>query len=226
MMRLNIITAKLQTVWNGINKKVFLPLLRRYRAKRYAELGSLCLITSNCIGGIWSNAFGFRFRSPTVNLYMNAPDFVAFAENLEANLHAPLVSGGTSLSGGYPVGKLGDITLHFVHYTDFETARTKWIERAERVDLSKAVLLLCERDGCDCETVRRFAALPYPKIFLAKNKYPYDFAVTVKPTRYEKRNGIDPMDRLMEFQCCGKRRFEKYVTPAMLTSLIGKVNDQ
>lgn len=224
MTKSSILTAKLQAAWNGINKNGFLPLLRRYRSKRYAELGSLCLITSNCIGGIWSNAYGFRFRSPTVNLYMDVPDFVSFAENLEANLHAPLLSGGTSRSGGYPVGKIGDITLHFVHYPDFQTAKAKWVERAGRVDLSKAVLLLCERDGCTSETVERFARLPYPKILLTKTPYPYDFAFAVKPTRYEKRNGIDPMDRLLEFGCCGKRRFEKYVTPNTLMSLIGKVS--
>lgn len=215
----NIIAEKFQTMWNGINKAVFLPLLRRYRAKHYAELSSLCLITSNCIGGVWSNAYGFPFRSPTINLFMEAPDFVSFAEHLDVSLHSPLVFFGNV---GYPVGRIGNSILHFVHYSDFLSAKAKWVERAKRVELSKVVLILCERDGCTPETVERFSHLPYPKILLAGRPYPYEFAITVKPTWYEKRHGLNPMNRLMNFGSCGRRRFEKFITPTMLLHLVGK----
>lgn len=167
-----------------------------------------------------SHAYRLRFNSPTVNLYMDASDYVSFVENLEENLRAHVLPCGAGGEGGYPMGRIGEITLHFVHYKDFRSAEAKWAERVGRVDLSKVVLILCERDGCGPETVERFARLPYPKILLSKTRYPYPFAFIVEPTRYERRMHLDPMDRLMEFGSWGRRRFERIITPNVLLTLI------
>lgn len=127
------------------------------------------IISQNCIGGVFSHDMGLEFRSPTVNLFISAAEFMKFVMNLEyyLSLEPEFVS-----FEGYPVGKLGDIELHFVHFNSFRQARQTWIRRARRVDLSKIVVLSTDRDGFNGEIFEKWKALPYPKVlFTACRQY-------------------------------------------------------
>lgn len=41
------------------------------------------IISMNCTGGILSHDLGLQFKSPTVNLFFRAEDFIKFCENIE-----------------------------------------------------------------------------------------------------------------------------------------------
>ena len=71
------------------------------------------IISQNCIGGMVSHDLGVQFKSPTVDLYMNAPDFLCFLENLRQYTSMNLEFFNSSFP--YPTAKLGELTLHFVH---------------------------------------------------------------------------------------------------------------
>lgn len=73
------------------------------------------IISSNCIGGIVSHDLGLMFKSPTINLYFDAEDFVKFTERLDYYLNTPL-SLQFIHKNGYPVCSLDDLTIFFVHY--------------------------------------------------------------------------------------------------------------
>lgn len=118
------------------------------------------LFASNCNGGCICHDLGLQFRSPFVNLYLNAEDYIKFLENPKEHLDTPLEflrdSGKT-----YPVGILKDITLHFVHYDSPKEAYDAWQRRKERIDWENLFVLMTDKDGCTEELLKQFDALHY-----------------------------------------------------------------
>lgn len=134
--------------------------------KRFRGQGRT-LISQNCIGGVFSHDMKEEFRSPTVNLYISAADYLKFVENLEDYLKLEPVGGPFE---EHPVGLLGDIKLHFVHYDTFRQAADAWHRRTQRVDLSNPVVLCTDRDGFTPELFERWKAIPYPKVLFTADK--------------------------------------------------------
>lgn len=127
------------------------------------------IISQNCIGGVFSHDMGLEFRSPTVNLFIPAADFIKFVNNLEHYLAAEL-----ELHWGeeYPLGKVDDVELHFVHYETCQQASEAWERRKKRVDLSKVLVLSTDRDGFDEAVFEQWKTISYPKLlFTARKEY-------------------------------------------------------
>ncbi len=120
------------------------------------------IIANHCIGGIISHDLGLKFLSPTVNLKILPDDFIKFIENLDKYLNAEFVKVDSDLP--YPVAKLEDITVYFVHYKSFEEAVNKWKERAKRVDYNNLRVIMTAREGASYETLKKFNDLPYKKV--------------------------------------------------------------
>ncbi len=70
----------------------------------------------------------------------------------------------------YPVGLVGDIKCHCIHYKTFEEAREKWETRKKRIISKRIVCTLTDQNECTPELVERFMKLPYPKIFFTSDK--------------------------------------------------------
>ena len=138
--------------------------LRKLRNKKMRKKlkNNPSIITNHCIGGIISHDLGLQFLSPTVNLKILPDDFIKFVENLDKYLKAEFESVESDLP--YPVAKLEDITVYFVHYKTFEEAVAKWKERAKRVNFNNLRIIMTARDGASYETLKRFDALPYDKV--------------------------------------------------------------
>ncbi len=147
-----------------------LQLIKNRDVKRLKKT-SFTIISNNCIGGILYYDYGLQFKSPTINLFFYAPDYIRFLEHLPYYLDQPLAfsdnSKFSSDSFNYPVGKLADIEIHFMHFETFEDAKKHWVKRAARVDLDNLYLVGSDRDQCTDEIRKRFADLPFPnKVFL------------------------------------------------------------
>lgn len=65
---------------------------------------------------------GERFNSPTVNLFFGAEDYIKFLEKLDYYLGQTLVEAQSDKD--YPVAKLDDITIYFMHYPSFDAVCT------------------------------------------------------------------------------------------------------
>ena len=55
----------------------------------------------------------------------------------------------------YSIGKLEDLTIHFVHYDSRENALQKWEERKQRVNLDNIFVIFTEQSGCTYEILER-----------------------------------------------------------------------
>ena len=150
-----------------------------FRFRRIRKMG-ISIISNNCAGGLLYNHFGCRFQSPTINLQISPEDYLRFCENLDyycsldISEESPLNAielfrtlGGTTI--GFPVGRLGDLTLFFQHFDSFQQAVCKWNERKKRIDYDRLFFVFVDTN-CTKEMVRRFLNLPFRnKLFLTSN---------------------------------------------------------
>jgi uncharacterized protein (DUF1919 family) len=153
-------------------------LIKNRDLKRLKK-SSFTIISNNCIGGIIYYDYGLQFKSPTVNLFFYAPDYIRFLENLPYYLNQQLTfslhSKFSSNSFNYPIGKLADIEIHFMHFETFDEANKHWVKRLARVDLDNLFVVGSDRDQCTDEIRKRFADLPFSnKVFF-----------TSRPSRYK-----------------------------------------
>lgn len=122
----------------------------------------------NCTGGIISHNLGLQFLSPTVNLYMNAEDFIKFCENLSFYIGIDKfeICTDENVIGDrtYPIAYLGDLTLYLVHYSSVEEAEKKWNERKRRMNWKNIAIFNTDREGMTGELKDRFEKLPYRKV--------------------------------------------------------------
>lgn len=141
---------------------------RRDRKRLNSMAGSTSILCCNCTGGILSHNLGLPFRSPTVNLYMNAEDFIRFCENrdyyLQISRLVPCEDPEILAEHPYPVAQLGDLRLFLVHYDSLEKAQEKWNSRKKRLNPQQTVLICCDREGMTESLKNRFEALPDQKV--------------------------------------------------------------
>lgn len=122
-----------------INRYIFIKLPNYKKVKNK----DISIISSNCIGGLIYSDCGLKFNSMTINLYFKAEDFIKFVEKMDYYINLTLDE--IELDNvKYPVGKLDDIIIHFVHYKSFKEANEKWNSRKKRLNYNKLIInLLC-----------------------------------------------------------------------------------
>ena len=129
------------------------------------------LMCDNCNAGVILHDLGLKFNSPTVNLYFKPADYLRFLTEPHKYLNAVPVEINTEKS--FPVGKIEDVTVFFMHYPDFETAKKKWVERSSRVNFDKLFLMMTDKNSCVYEQVAKFDSLPYAhKVIFTHKPYP------------------------------------------------------
>lgn len=140
---------------------------------------NVSIISCNCIGGVMSHELGLQFLSPTVNLFLDAKDYLLFCENLEFYINSELKEYCGSLTPNYPLADLNGLTLHLVHYHSFEEAKEKWEKRSKRVNYDDIFIIATDRDGMNNELMERFDKLPYSKVMFVSGtpKYSWQFKI-------------------------------------------------
>ena len=172
------------TKWNKEKiVRVFFQYCRKiYHWLQYIQLKNknFSLIANNCNGGFILHDLGLKFMSPFVNLYINPDDYIYILENLPMVLDEDLVFIKTEKK--YPVAKLGNALIYFVHYTSENEAREKWNMRKKRIDWNNLFILYTERPGHSYDMLHRFNNLPYKnKIALVSHDYPeFNCCKTIK----------------------------------------------
>ncbi len=146
---------------------------RLYKRRKYRRLKNkeFTIIGSNCTGAFMYYDLGLKYLTPTVNLMIEMNDFVKMAGNLEWYMKQELVEGTEEEK--CPVGLLGDIKIHFIHYKSFAEGAAKWEERKQRIRRDNLFIVGSEKDGCTYETIKRFDELPYEnKVIFTHVEYP------------------------------------------------------
>ena len=149
--------------WNTIAKRIIRPRYIKRIRDEYKLEGSPSIIASNCIAGEMYNDLGLKFTSPTINLFFREKDFLKFVLDLKYYTSQKLTFVKNS-GGGYPLGQLDNIQVHFLHYKTEEEAERKWYERCDRIDYENIYVIMSDQDLSDEEFCL------FQKISIAKRK--------------------------------------------------------
>ena len=138
------------------------------------------IISSNCIGGIVYHNLRKKFLSPTINLYVETPDFIKFCNNLSDYMSYELIE---VKNEKYPMGSLNDIKIHFVHYSSFAEAKECWDRRKQRINYNNIFVILSDRDKFSPDLLKDIEKIPYNKVLYSHVDYKNDFTIFVKRDR-------------------------------------------
>lgn len=160
-----------------IRNNIYIPLTCNLKNKKLLNK-EFTIISNNCWGGTVYEAYNLQKQSPTVGMFFMADDYIKFISNLEEYLQAelqfinPLETKWKSFVekdqrfGRYPVGRLNDIEIHFLHYQNEKEAMQKWKRRIRRINWEHLLIKFNDQNGCTERNLREFCKLPYKnKIF-------------------------------------------------------------
>ena len=157
----------------------------------------VCIVTNNCYGLQFYKKNNLQYNTPFSGLFLMAPCFVKFVENFEyyinltpkpfldypsgskyANVQLDLIT-VPSKEAVYPIAKLEDIEIHFLHYGEechsstnwgaptIENAIEGWERRKARMrNINDCIIKLCDKDNFTREYGERFLNLKYKNKFL------------------------------------------------------------
>ena len=105
------------------------------------------------------------FRSPFVNLFIRASDYVRMLTDLQGYLNEELhfVKETDEIYGDitYPTAYLRDVKIYFMHYDSEEDARDAWNRRTLRINWDDLFIMFTDRSGCTQKDLVDFDNLPY-----------------------------------------------------------------
>lgn len=157
----------------------FIKFFRRIGLKNK----KVSIISNNCGGGFISQYYGLKYNSPTAGLFFESSDYLRFVKNLKHYLSIELefidseksknidYVKSTNMYGEYPVARLDDIEIYFMHYKTEKEAREKWERRVKRVDFDNLLVILFENETTTEEILREFDSLEINHMEMVFKKY-------------------------------------------------------
>lgn len=130
------------------------------------------IISNNCWGGEVYESYNLIKQSPTVGLFFMASDYIKFLKNIHYYLNQQLefINPQSSANinhfkndksyGNYPVAKLGDIEIFFMHYKSENEAIQKWNRRIKRIDWNHILYKFNDQNDCTLKEIKEFSELP------------------------------------------------------------------
>lgn len=145
--------------------------LANFRKKKINKR-KFTIISNNCWGGEVYESYNLIKQSPTVGLFFMASDYIKFISDIKYYLNKKLIFidpfESSYLSevknskgyGNYPVAKLGDIEIFFMHYTSKEQAISKWNRRIKRINWEHILYKFNDQNGCTEKDIKNFEDIP------------------------------------------------------------------
>lgn len=154
-------------------KKILRPVyhyfvrLAKWRRRIGLRSTDFSIISNNCTGGYVYQYFGISYKTPTEGLYFTTEDYLKIVERPEYyfNHKVELIDANESVLAQkgkkitYPVGRIGDVEIYFMHYPDPKEALSKWHRRASRINFEKMFFLLTETELMKIEHINKFVEL-------------------------------------------------------------------
>lgn len=195
---MNIKKEVLRLLQNRINKRNRHRLVQKSRT----------IISNNCIGGLISHYLGIRFQSPTVNLFIKPKDYIKMLTEFDKYFDPSVEIIKVDWDGAYPVGRIYDCEVYFMHYKSFEEAVSKWHERCLRIDKNSLYIMMTDRDGCTVDDMKAFDALPYTNKVIFTNQKHEEIDSSYYIRGFEKEKSLGNIQESMNI--FGKRYVDQF----------------
>ncbi|HHV6721727.1 TPA: DUF1919 domain-containing protein [Haemophilus influenzae] len=193
-----------QKIKSAVNKRQRFFINRSLQRKLTNQ--GMTVISANCVGAFILHDLHQPFNSPFVNLYLSPQDFLRYLQNMDFYRTQPLTFVQTEKS--YPVGKLADLEIHFMHYHSEQEANEKWQLRTSRMKLDNLFIMMTDRDGVTEKDIQFFDRLPFKnKVIFTHKPYPaFKSACYIKG--FEKQNQVG---HIFEFSGWnGKKYYDQF----------------
>lgn len=137
------------------------------------------VVSNNCFGAEVYRRLNKPYNTPFVGLFIMADDYIRLLENFDLYMNKELKFKDYQIAGvqdkikNYPIGILGDLEIHFMHYKSLIEAKNKWERRTRRMlkTNAKKFFIFNDRDGATEEHFRLFEDLKLDnKISFSVNK--------------------------------------------------------
>lgn len=164
-------------------RKKYIEKTAKFR-KKSVKVRDFTIISNNCWGGFIYQSYEISYNSPTIGLYFMAEDYLKFVADLPKYINTDLefIDPENSVYyeklkndktfGSYPIGKLNDIEIIFLHYKSKEEALEKWSRRCKRINWNKILVKFNDQNGCTEEHLILFENLPLKnKICFTSKEY-------------------------------------------------------
>lgn len=145
---------------------------------------SFSIICNNCLGGFICQHYNIEYRTPTLGLFIFAQDYVKFLAHIKFYLSQKLEFikpeqsmyydefKKAQLTIKFPMARLHDIEVFFMHYKDEEEAASKWYRRINKINWNDLIVILAENETCTYETLKKFDSLPFKnKVCFTKEEH-------------------------------------------------------
>lgn len=179
----------LSKIRSAINKIQRIFINRRLKSR--LQNHGMTVISANCVGAFILHDLNEPFNSPFVNLYLSPNDFVRYLQNIEFYQQQSLTF--IQSEKPYPVAKLADLKVHFMHYRNSQEAQQKWLARSARMNLDNLFIMMTDKDdaqGIAYEDLVAFDQLPFKnKVVFTRKPYP-EFKSAFYIKGFEKQNQV------------------------------------
>lgn len=166
-------------------RKIYIKCSCKIRAKKIKN-NDFTIISNNCWGSFIYQSYNLKYNSPTIGLFFMADDYIKFLKDIKEYINSPIEFINPKKSkwyeqlnksykfGEYPIGKIKDIEIYFLHYKNKEEALEKWNKRCSRINWEKLIVKFNDQNGCNFDHIESFNRLKYKNkiCFLSeKNEY-------------------------------------------------------
>ena len=127
------------------------------------------IIANNCWGGEIYHWFKRPYNTPFIGLYLHGPCFVKLLSDFHHYMSKELIfvnsSSYTAIEPNYPVAKIDDVEIHFLHYKSENEAREKWSRRTSRMleesNMDNYYFKICDINIGNENVLHKFHQLPF-----------------------------------------------------------------
>ena len=164
------------------------------------------IFSNNCLGAVFYHDAGLEFTSPLINTAMDGKDFIKFISDprhyLSCNMEFFSWPGRN-----FPIARIEDVEVNFVHYSTKEECVEAWNRRAQRIVWDNIFIIATDHDGMyQEECLALFDKLPYKNkmMFVAKEYPQYSWAIPI--TQFRGRHQCRVTTSFADM--CGHRYYE------------------
>lgn len=156
-----------------LGKTLFKPI-RVYR-NSCLKNKDFSIISNNCWGGVIYQKLNLPYLSPTVGMFFYAEDYLRFISNLKYYLSIKPVIIPVEQSRYYeellklrkfkyfPIGKIDDVEIIFLHYKNDMEAIEKWERRKKRINMSNLIIKFNDQNLCTSKHIKEFCTLDFTR---------------------------------------------------------------
>lgn len=173
-------------IWFNLTENIDQKLLSKIRNRRIKNK-YFTIISNNCFAGWVYRIYNLPYQTPTAGLFIMPKCYLKLIKNLkyymekdivfiseEESIYKEYLRQNLEKFGQYPIGKIDDIEIHFLHYKTKEEAKEKWDRRKKRINYDKIIYKFNDQNGCTLQNIKDFMKIDKLKhkiCFVANKNY-------------------------------------------------------